>query len=375
MKLLFISLCFCLSLFCCSGQVIQIGGLAINVLRFGLDIVKFVKDKKLSRDNGIVDELKERISTTTSELKTSIGLSSRLGNIDDAVINIHSSMIDIVNIVESNTYTERNEYIRLFVYRFEQNGVIKHVRFLPELLTYTIPGVSGKLIDLVADNNRCNMTALDEFKKFYANLLSDGISLQLLFLHLNTELPLNKTINEWTEWLQQISHTFDSKKASCMKSFPKLAQEDVNNAVDAVRLWSDSKQRYPWKTSDVIFLKPYGTYQFIYHKSKEDHLFWKKSSERYKIAVFNDINKKVIVPEVLVAASETIKSSIEGETDNEAALHVGQAVEAHLKDQGLAINAIVVFFDGGDLAPEKIQIDEGKFCLLSCLTIVVTSYK
>jgi hypothetical protein len=107
------------------------------------------------------------------------------------------------------------------------------------------------------------MTALYAFKYFYVNLLSDGITIDLLYLNLSTTISLNKTITEWNESLEKVENIFYAKQSSCIKDFPKLAQEDVKNAVDAVTLWSDNKQRYPWSTSDVLFLKPYGTFQFF----------------------------------------------------------------------------------------------------------------
>jgi hypothetical protein len=346
-----------------SGQVIGIGGLIINVVRTGVEIVKIVDNKgvRLSHINDIVDGLKGNIRSSTSGIKTSIGLSSRLGLIDDTVINIHSSLIDVVNILEATTMTNRDEYTRLFVKRFEDNEMIKYIRFLPQLLTYNIPGASGKLIDLLADNTRCNMTSLDAFKYFYVNLLSDGIAIDLLYLHLSTKLPLNKTINEWNASLIKVANIFDNKQASCMTKFTEFAQEDENNAVAAVTLRSNNKQRYPWKRSDVIFLKSIGTFQFLYHKSRENHLFWQKSSPRVKIAVFNDINDTFVKPDILVNFSQTLKSSMEGKWDDEAALHVGQLVENHLEEQGLAITSLVVFFEGGKFSIENVQLDSGKF--------------
>jgi hypothetical protein len=371
-KLSFMCLCFCLCIFGCSGQVLQVAGFVVNALNTGLKLLQLFNgsDGPHRMDNSaIVKKLQERISASTETFKTSLGLSAKLGLIDDTVIDIHSSLADIINILEAKTPTERDEYSKLFVKRFEDNDLIKYIRFLPELLTYSIPGAQSKLIDLLADNTRCNMTALDAFRKFYVNLLSEGISIHLLYLHLSTKLPLNKTIAKWDASLEGIATIFDRKQASCMMKFPVLAQEDVNNAVDAVTLWSDNKQRYPWKTSDVMFLKPYGTFQFLYHKSRENHLFWQKTSTRNKIAVFNDINETLILPEVFVNVSETIKSSIEGEWDDNAAQHVGLAVEKLLNDQGLTINAIVVFFDGGDFSSEKIKIDESKyFCNIFQLT-------
>jgi hypothetical protein len=106
---------------------------------------------------------------------------------------------------------------------------------------------------------------------------------------------------------------------------------------------------------------------FLYHKSRENHLFWQRTSTRNNIVVLNDINETIVVSQVFGNVSETFKSSIEGKNDDEVAQHVGQAVEKHLEDQGLTINAIVVFFDGGEMSNEKIQIDNGKFVFVTLL--------
>jgi hypothetical protein len=157
-KLFFMCLFVCLSECKGSGKGNKIGGHVVNVVGIGLEVLKIVTNVIAYEDpthiNGIVDKFPKEITTSTNEIIISIGLRSKLGLIDDAVVGIHSSLKDTVNILESKTLTERDAYKRLFVKRFEQNGIIKYIRFLPELLSYTIPGASGKLTDLLADHTR-----------------------------------------------------------------------------------------------------------------------------------------------------------------------------------------------------------------------------
>ena len=66
------------------------------------------------------------------EILSAIVLRSKLDRVDDAVIAIHSSLIDIKHLLEAQTGAV--ELLELFVKRYEEHEVIKHVRFLKVLL-------------------------------------------------------------------------------------------------------------------------------------------------------------------------------------------------------------------------------------------------
>lgn len=341
--------------------VIKTAGTAYDVLNLGLDLMQFMEtfDNEEAGENldELVNILAARIDASTTKLITTVLLQSKLERIDDAVINIHSSLIDLQNFLQASTPDERNEYKKLFVSRFVEHDVIKHIRFLPELLYYTIPGTSGKLVDLFAENTRCNMTAIYEFKLYYAELVSDGIALQLIYIRTSSNLSVNRTIEYWSEKVNKVNLIFDAQENSCKYQFSKYAEEDLRASQNASILWVNNKERYPWKTCDVIFLKNYRTFQFLYLKHTGDYLFSDMAGDRSKISIFHSkIEAKPNIAK-FSKVNDKCESAIKGQDDEEAAKNIGICVEKYCTDLNFSINALLVFFDGGDFSSEAIIID------------------
>lgn len=323
-----------------------------------LDQGKSPDDDKLNKAFAV---LSARIDSSKADIITNVMLQSKLELIDDALIAMHSSLIDLKEILLAKTKSEREQLERIFVHRFEEHDVIKHIRFLPDILEYKIPGTSSNLVDLFADNTRCNMTAISEFQHFYTKLLSDGISLDVVHILLTSNLTLNVTIEDWRIQIDMVSRVLDNQVKHCISKFSDYENEDIQAANDAVTLWTNNGNRYPWIKCDVMFLKPFGTFQFLYIKHTEDHLFWYRS-DLNKIAIFYNKNETKRDPAILANATEKFKSAIQGMSDENAAKNVGIAVEDHLKVQGYSVKALVVFFEGGDFYSENLLFDEGMQC-------------
>ncbi|XP_045179581.2 uncharacterized protein LOC123539153 [Mercenaria mercenaria] len=339
---------------------LKIGAKVYNVVEFGMSVMGIIDNLKSGETpsdlSEIIDEVSAKIDASTTAIIKTVTLQSKLDRIDDAVINIHSSLIDLKHILQATTKKDRDQYIQLFAARFEEHHLVKHLRFLPELLEYTIPGTTGKLVDLFADQSRCNMTAIYAFRTFYIELISDGISLELLYLKLSTDVSINEVLEQWNPSLVKIGQIFETQETKCKSKFEMYAEEDLRNANDALKLWTDNKIRYTWKTSDVIFLKPYGTLQFLYYSHRCNSLFWHRTN-RNKFAIFSDKDQTKPNLKILQNVEGKLKASIQGEWDENAAKNVGNAIENHLKDKGYIIISLIVFFEGGDISSERIKVD------------------
>ncbi|XP_053391439.1 uncharacterized protein LOC128554218 [Mercenaria mercenaria] len=341
--------------------VIEIGHQVMDILDLGRNILEFFDEVEEDKDDAdielLVVQIKDRIDSATTDIMTNVLAQSKLDKIDDAVITIHSLLIDLDNILHAQTSEDQKRLEKTFVSRFEQQNAVMHIRFLPELLQYRIPGSSGILKDLYTEIVRCNMSALLEFKRFYLELVSDGVALQFLHIHLTSSPSLNSTIEQWQIGHEKMNKTFYDMESGCINNFAKYANEDVHTADDARTLWKNNKERYPWKRNDVLFMKPYGTFQFLYIKHFGDYLFRHKAN-RNKIVIFTDKSDNTTSQTDLTSAKEAIKSAIGSPWDQNAAKNVGLAVEKRLVDDGYFIRALVVFFDGGEFASEILLFDE-----------------
>ncbi|XP_053385381.1 uncharacterized protein LOC128550425 [Mercenaria mercenaria] len=341
--------------------IIKVGQQIMDILDLGRNILEFFGAGEEDKDDVdielLIAEIQDRIESATTDLLTNVLVQSKLDKIDDAVITIHSLLIDLDNIMHAQTSEDQKRLEATFVSRFEQQNAVMHIRFLPELLQYRIPGSSGILKDLYTEMVRCNMSALLEFKQFYLELVSDGIALQFLHIHLTSSPSLNSTIDQWQNGHEKMNTTFNDMELGCVNNFAKYANEDIHEADDARTLWKNNNERYTWKRNDVIFLKPYGTFQFLYIKHFGDNLFRYKAN-RNKLVIFTDKNDNNTSQPDLSSAKKAIKSAIGSPWDQNAAKNVGLAVENLLVDDGYFIRVLVVFFDGGEFASETLLFDE-----------------
>ena len=116
------------------------------------DVITELGGEKSDAKEELVAELSDLIDTAKMEILSAIVLRSKLDSVDDAVIAIHSSLIDIKHLLE--VQTGAIELLELFVKRYEEHEVIKHVRFLGTLLSYVSPGDNVDLITLIREGTR-----------------------------------------------------------------------------------------------------------------------------------------------------------------------------------------------------------------------------
>lgn len=342
------------------GALVQIGGVAFDVLKFGFSVAEYFQNKnqgeQLDEISKLLSEVNERIDSVNTRIITTVLLHSRLERIDEAVLNIRSSLTDLEYIFRANDTKDKTRHMDLFVYRFDNHGVIKHLRFLSELLQYTIPGTSRPLVDLFSEHTRCNLTGLYEFEKFYFKLVSDGIAIELAYeyMHLTAHASLNRVYDRWRTKIQEMESIFSKQEMTCKEQFAALAEEDLKHAHDATTLWTNNNHRYPWLRNNVIFLKRYGTHQFLFMKHTGHYLFWNRSHKN-KIVIFTE--KQEIAPEPVALDTKELKAAITGKSDRGAARHVAHVAEVQLEERNYAIRSMLVFFDGGEFSSDGIKID------------------
>lgn len=380
------------------AAVLTVFKTGLDIFKAGFQIVDFIRKLNSDKPEDLKEVLEEirtdlnrMIRSSTTTIIKEITLQNKLAKIEDTVSEIQSLLIDMENYIEAENEVDRQSYKTLFLKRFDQR-VVAQIRNLPSLLAYNIPGFSEPLIYLIRDKAQCNMTAIHEFQMFYANLLADGSTLQLVFRELSNYT--SDDVQEfWNEHLPNIQVQFDGMETTCKERFPKNAEEEIKQNIDARALYNNSKQRYTWAWCNVYYYPPMGTHQFHFHKSVSDFLFWNgaSSSGRNQIMVIGDIDKieqswnKNDMNAALASNVDKFKSVISGSEDTSAALKVGDAVENFVKDKGFLIKGVVVFFDTPSLASTVRIVDDSssaayvviegvalKFCYNNGLVCTIT---
>lgn len=351
------------------GLVIKIGTQVFEMAKLAYNVfnVLSVNDETGGTTNQRIGELEtellQRIGASTTSIITNTLLVSKIERIEYAVIAVHSSLIELNNIIKYGD----DAYEELFKTYYVNHDVTAHIRFLPKLLTYEIPGTSGKLLDLWIENTRCNMTSLYVFKQFYFELVSSGVALQSAFNYLKVEIDANSTVEEWTHVIEEMEEVFDSYENTCKSRFVDLATDDISNIKDANELSKVLDQRYPWKVYDIYFLKPYGTFQFIYHESKGERLIWKQMDDSNRLVVFIDRDDLDGYVKFSITDGERFRSSLSGVENGETAKNAGTSVKNYISrmDKEYDVKILLSFFDGYDeFKADTIRIHKGKFVSL-----------
>ena len=324
----------------------------------------FIEDVKteLERVRKDIDRM-VRISTT--EIIREITLQNKLDKIETTVYELKSLLIDLKNYVLAENTLDRLNYESLFLERYDQR-VVAMIRSLPELLSYTVPGFSEPLADLILNHSRCNMTAIHAFQMFYVQILSDGFTLQLVFREF-LQITSSDVEDFWIANLPKVQERFDSMEETCKERLPQYAVDEIKQNIDVDVMFEQFKERYTWAWSDVFYYPPMGTYQFHYHKAVKDCMFWNGASSagRNQILVIGDNDNNVHgwapveMSSALASNHETFKSVIKWSDDNSAAKKVGEAVEKFVKKKGFSIGTIIVFFDAKGLGNFSRIIDNG----------------
>lgn len=280
--------------------VLNVFKTGVDIFKTGLQIVNVIRKLNSGSIDDVQSQLEEvrrglerMIRSSTTNIIREITLQNKLDRIETIVKEVHSLLIDMRNYVLANGGVDRDNYKSLFLDRFDQR-VVAMIRELPGLLSYTVPGLSEPLVDLIRDKSNCNMTAIHEFQLFYADLLSDGSTLQFVFRELSNITSAD--IKEfWTEKLPGVQKLFDDMEKTCRERQPNYAVDEIKQNINADVMYKNCKERYTWAWCDVLYYPPMGTHQFHYHKSVTSVMFWNKksSSGRNQIMVLEILMKQI----------------------------------------------------------------------------------
>ena len=368
------------------AMVLKVFKTVIDIFKTGLQIVNLIK--KLNSDS--IEEVKAEVEearrsienlilTSTTVIIREIRLQFKLYDIENTERELNSLLYDLNNYILADNEVDRIEFERLFLDRFDQS--VANIRNLPRLLSYTIPGLTEPLENLIRDASRCNMTAIHEFQRFYAYLLSKGSTLSFVFRELSN-MTSDDVEQFWNESLSQVQEQFDNMETACKKRFSDYAKEDIKENIDAVTMYENCRQRYTWACCDVLYYPPMGTYQFHFHTTVADFMFWNggSSSGRNQIMVLGDYDGNVTtwdsreMNDMLALNKDTFRSVIDGSKDSIAALKLGNAVEDFVKTNGFLLNAVIVFFDAGDLGKVSRKLDNGSMVAYVSIEKVTLKY-
>ena len=354
-------------------NVLNIFKTVFDVLKPGFQIIDFIrKQNSRSMENfeteleRVRKDIDRMVRSSTTDIIREITLQNKLDRIETTVSELQSLLIDLKNYVLAENELDRTDYKSLFLERFDQR-VVAMIRSLPEFLSYTMPGFSEPLIDIILNKSSCNMTAIHGFQLFYAHILSDGFTLQLVFREL-LEVTTSDVEDFWIANLPRVQQQFDHMQETCKVRLPQYAVDMIKQNIDADVMFEQCKERYTWAWSDVFYYPPMGTHQFHYHKAAKDFMFWNKASSagRNQILVIQDNDEKVNgwdpveISSELASSHEEFNSVIKWSDDTTAAKKVGEAVEEFVKKKGFpTIGAIIVFFDAKGLGNVSRMIDNG----------------
>lgn len=351
--------------------VYDVRGIGFDIFKIGLEVVDLIR----KQNEGSVEDLKaeleavqremERmIAASTTAIIQEITLQNKLERIENIVNQLQSLLIDVNNYVLADNEGDRQNYKNLFLERFDGTAVAM-IRSLPELLSYTIPGLSKPLLALIRDKSRCNMTAIDGFQLFYNGLLSAGCTTQFVFRELSN-ITLADVEKFWSEHIPYVQRQFEELEKTCKERLPENAAKDIKQTISAKVMFENCKKRYTWAWCDVLYYPPMGTFQFHYHTSVPDFIFWNgaSSSGRNQVMAIESADKKVKqwnakeMNKALASNYDSFRSGIDGSEDSSAAKKVGNAVEEFVKKKGFLFLAVVVFFYSNDLGNVSQVVDK-----------------
>ena len=346
--------------------VYDVFGIGLDIFKIGLEIVDLIRKQNeasvedLKRElEEVQHEMEQMIAASTTAIIQEITLQTKLERIEDIVDELRSLLIDVNNYVLANDTLDRENFKNLFISRFDQR-VVAMIRSLPQLLTYTIPGLSDPLLALIRDKSRCNMTAIHDFQLFYDGLLAAGVSLQFVFRELSN-ITLDDVEKFWLEQIPEVKGQFNDLKTICKVRMPEYATEDIKQTINADKMFENCKERYTWAWCDILYYPPMGTYQFHYHKAVSSFMFWNgaSSSARNQILAIESADEKVKewdtkkINTELASKKDTFRSLITGSEDSSAAKKVGEAVEDFVKKKGFLIKKVQVGKDQEKAQSEK----------------------
>lgn len=198
---------------------------ANDVITFALNAVDFFSGTSSSEDKFNTD-IEEAIDNSKTEILDNIILQSRFDKIDDAVIAIHSSLVDLQSYRKA-TSIEKTKLKAQYIKRFDDNSVISQIRFLPELLSYSVPGTRGEtFMSLFSTNANCDSGKIKRFQKFYLRLVSDGVALDVIHTEFSNLDP-STNVEFWAEKMEKIRGIFEQANDECWTNKDDVAVSKV----------------------------------------------------------------------------------------------------------------------------------------------------
>ncbi|XP_045172976.2 uncharacterized protein LOC123534694 [Mercenaria mercenaria] len=363
-KAIKLALCTCLFLTIPTGteqQVLTvmktIAGITYNVVEFSGEVTNVMDILSGGGSGGIttqyldkaVESITRNINAAKMDVLNSILLQSKFDRIDDAVIGIRSSLTDLKNYIEANELRSKHEYQKLFIKRYDTDGIEMKIRFLPQVLTYEVPGRSGQLLSLLTETTRCNLTALYEFQIFYLDLLSSGIALEMAYLKVSTHVQIQNAMEYWRNPCENIQQAFEKVVNECESKFVTYANEDIADTASPTALWTKNNRWFPWKLNDVFFSQARQSFQFVYVEYEDGSMVWTKTKQNNRFSVFYDNPPELctLPSNTLENATELLKAAIKGEDDKEAAKNIGTSAKNYLSTFGYGVKSLLVIFDNG----------------------------
>lgn len=302
---------------------------------------------KLKTD--ILQQMDYMLSNYKGEIILALTLQEEVGRLKETTSRIQSSLEDLKNLMLARNKSEETIYKALFKQRYEEHDIIVEIRKLAGLLTETIPELSKPLKDLILDSTKCNMTAIVEFEKFYARLISDAVTLQLVYGWISNHSSYFVQ-QYWDTKLPYIQTTFQDMENVCIATFDDYVDDDVKLNVSTETIFDNSKQRYPWKTIDVFDFPPKNSFKYHYHRSlPQKCLFWNDEPNSFRNRIMVMLDKDIVVPlwnqtDVQAALQRNIslfKKSINGPL---AAQDLYKATERFVNDLNFIHKALIVFY-------------------------------
>ena len=332
---------------------------AVDIFGIAVDVVDFFEQRdtpagvtqadldKLKLD--ILKKMDYMLSNYKAEIILALQLQEEVGRLKETTSRIQSSLEDLKNLMLARNKSEEKIYKALFKQRFDEHDIIVEIRKLAGLLTEIIPELSEPLKDLILDTTKCNMTAVVEFENFYARLISEAVTLQLVHGWISNHSSYFVQ-QYWDNTLPHIQTTFHDMENVCIDTFDHYVADEVKLDVSAETIFDNSKQRYPWKTIDVFDFPLKNSFKEHYHRSlPRKCLFWNYDPTSFRNRILVMIDKTTVVPlwnktdveAALKRNASHFKTTIK---DNSAAQALYNATMEFVNDLNFIPKAIIVFY-------------------------------
>lgn len=287
-----------LILILCSLNVRQTDALipmsVIRVISFGMDVYSFF-DSILGEDEDkstqepidydrIVNRISEEIKASSETIAFKVEIQLYISDLRDVAMTINQLLAEMKNIVTAKSKEKREEYQRRFSdnYRLHETKIDR----IKTLLTFSVdvPGISSTLLSLIANEFECGITRLEEFQNYYMTLVSDVVALSLLSERLATKSLYNETFASWNTSISSLFDSMEEQKSICKAKFFKLVKNDFDKINDAAHLYENNQNKYPYKSTDVLFLS--GSY-CVWNLKEYDNILKKKQDKQITFMVIN----------------------------------------------------------------------------------------